>query len=213
MAKERAQREAEDRGFCSPLEMAQAAFHDFQNGPKIRRPELAESFFPVVGPAWEAVADLQDGNYAGAGFNTLMAAADVLPGGVVVKGLKAASKGVGIFKKGSLTSGAAIKQYRNRLGIVGREWEVHHTAPLDGIARGAQNWRNHFVFLKPLPQEIHRRLHGSWNGKPKYDPIRRIWYGTTDWQKAVPTGIAGYAADAWENLTEPFSEPSSETDR
>lgn len=39
-----------------------------------------------------------------------------------------------------------------------------------------------------------------------YDPIRRIWYGTTDWMKAVPTGVAGYAADTWENLTDPFSD-------
>ena len=36
---------------------------------KIARPSLAQSFIPVVGPAWEAVADYQDGNYAGAVFN------------------------------------------------------------------------------------------------------------------------------------------------
>ncbi len=62
MARIRAQREAEDRGFRSPLDMAQDALHDFQSGPKLQRPNLAESFIPVVGPAWEATADLQDGN-------------------------------------------------------------------------------------------------------------------------------------------------------
>ena len=45
-------------------------------------------------------------------------------------------------------------------------------------------------------------------GKPEFDPIREIWYGTTDWQKAVPTGFAGYAADAWEGLIHPFGAPS-----
>jgi hypothetical protein len=44
-------------------------------------------------------------------------------------------------------------------------------------------------------------------GKPEFDPIRKLWYGTTDWQKAVPIGIAGYAADAWDNLTRPFGPP------
>jgi len=57
MAKIRAQREAEDRGLLSPLDMAQDALKDFQNGPKIQRPNLVESFIPVVGPAWEAAAD------------------------------------------------------------------------------------------------------------------------------------------------------------
>ena len=45
-------------------------------------------------------------------------------------------------------------------------------------------------------------------GKPEFDPIRKIWYGATDWQKAVPMGVAGYAADAWENLTHPFGSPA-----
>nr|QQZ50082.1 hypothetical protein JKL49_26255 [Phenylobacterium glaciei] len=94
MVKLKAKREAKDRGFRSPLDVAQDALHDFQNGPDIPRPNLAESFIPVVGPAWEAVADLQDGNYGGAAFNGLMAVGDALPVGVAVKGLKAASKGL-----------------------------------------------------------------------------------------------------------------------
>lgn len=53
--------------------------------------------------------------------------------------------------------------------------------------------------VKVLPVEQHRRLTGSWMGKPRYDPIRRVWYGTTDWMKAAPTGLASYAADALEN--------------
>ena len=86
MAEVKARREAEDRGFQSPLDMAKGALEDFQNGPKIQRPNIAESFIPVVGPAWEAAADLQDGNYGGAAFNAAMAVGDALPAGALVKG-------------------------------------------------------------------------------------------------------------------------------
>jgi len=207
MAKVRAQREAEDRGFRSPIDMAQHALHDFQSGPKIQRPNLAESFIPMVGPAWEAAADLQDGNYGGAAFNTAMAVGDALLVGAIVKGARAASKGIGILKKGSVSAGAAAKQIR-KAGLAGKGEEIHHTVALNGTSRSVQDWRNHYAFLKTLPQETHRRLTGSWNGKPQFDPIRRVWHGTTDWQKSVPTAIGSYAVDAWENVTRPFEPPS-----
>jgi len=203
MARVRAQREAEDRGFRWPLDMAQDALEDFQNGPKIQRPSTAQSFIPVVGPAWEAAADLQDGNYGGAAFNAAMAVGDALPAGAIIKGARAASKGIGILKKGSVTANAAAKQIR-KAGLAGKGEEIHHTIALNGKSRTAQDPRNHYALLKTLPKEQHRRLTGSWEGKPRYDPIRRIWYGTTDWQKSVPTAIGSYATDAWENVTRPF---------
>jgi hypothetical protein len=208
MARVRAQREAEDRGFRSPLDMAQGALEDFQNGTKIQRPNLAQSFIPVVGPAWEAAADLQDGNYAGAAFNAAMAVGDALPAGAIVKGARAASKGIGILKKGSVSANAAAKQIR-KAGLAGKGEEIHHTIPLNGKSRTAQDPRNHYALLKPLPKADHKRLRGGWDGKPRYDPIRRAWYGTTDWQKSVPTAIGSYAADAWENVTQPFAAASS----
>lgn len=207
MAKVRTKREAEERGLRSPLDMAQNALQSFQEGPRIQKPTLAQSFIPVVGPAWEAAADLQEGDYAGAAFNGAAAVADALPVGVAVKGIRAATRGVGVLKKGSVTANAAAKQLRAR-GVAKPGQEVHHTVPLKGTSRTAQDPRNHFALLKVLPQEQHRRLTGRWNGKPRYDPIRRVWYGTTDWQKALPTGVAGDAADAWENLTQPSSPPS-----
>lgn len=211
MAQARARREAEDRGFRSPLDTAQDALEDFQNGPKIQRPTLAQSSIPVVGPAWEAAADLQDGNYGGAAFNAAMAVGDTLPAGAIIKGARAASKGIGILKKGSVSANAAAKQIR-KAGLAGKGDEIHHTIPLNGKSRTAQDPRNHYAFLKTLPKEQHRRLTGSWEGKPRYDPIRRIWYGTTDWQKSGPTAIVSRAADAWENATRPFaSQPAKKT--
>jgi hypothetical protein len=158
----------------SPADWAVDKLREFQNGPPIPRPNVAETFIPVIGPAWEAAGDLQDGDYGGALFNGAMAVADALPVGVALKGIRAAGKGVRILKEGKLTASAAQQMYRRRLGIVGRETEVHHSIPLDGVPRNVEDWRNHFAFLKPLPIEQHRRLTGSWGTKPKYDPIRRI---------------------------------------
>lgn len=166
---------------------------------KIARPNLAQSFIPVVGPAWEAVADYQDGNYAGAAFNGAMAVADLLPIGVAAKGVRAASKGIKVLKEGSVSANAAAKQIRGK-GLAGKGQEIHHTIPLKGLSRTAQDPRNHYALLKVLPVEQHRRLTGSWKGAPRYDPVRRVWYGTTDWQKALPTAAAANLADGVQNL-------------
>jgi hypothetical protein len=207
MARIRAKRDAEAEGLRSPLDMAKDALHDFQRGPKIQRPNLAESFIPVVGPAWAAAADLQDGNYGGAAFNGAMAVADALPVGAAFKGLNAARKGIGILRDGSVTAKAAADAIR-KAGLAGAGEEIHHTIALKGTSRSVQDARNHYALLKVLPKDVHRRLTGSWAGKPRYDPIRRAWHGSTDWQKSVPTALAGYAVDGWENLTHPFSSPS-----
>jgi hypothetical protein len=154
---------------------------------------------PVVGPVWEAAGDLQDGNYGMAAFNAGMAIADVLPIGTAIKGARYAAKGIGMLKEGAVTADAARKVIRGR-GLAGAGEEIHHSIPLAGLGRNVEDWRNHYAFLKVLPKEQHRRLTGSWAGKPMYDPVRKIWYGTTDWMKTVPTGLAGYAADAVQNL-------------
>jgi len=196
MAELRAHRVAKERA-QSPLDAAGQVIRGFQDGPRIPRPNVAETFIPVVGPAWEALGDLQDGNYAGAALNGGMAAADLIPGAVLIKGVRAASKGIGLVKKGSVTANAAAKMIRAR-GLAGAGDEVHHTVALKGLSRTAQDVRNHYPLLKVLPKEQHRRLTGSWNGKPRYDPVRRLWYGTTDWMKAGPLYAAGHTATAAE---------------
>jgi hypothetical protein len=120
---------------------------------------------------------------------------DALPAGAIFKGVNAARKGIGILEEESVSAGAA-KQIR-KAGLAGKGEEIHHTVALNGRSRSAQDWRNHYAFLKTLPQETDRRLTGSWNGKPQFDPIRRAWHGTTDWQKAVPAAVASCATDAW----------------
>lgn len=176
---------------------AEGPFASFQSGPPIPRPSLAMSLVPVIGPAWDAAADLQEGDYAGAALNTAFAAADLLPVGVAVRGVRSARAGIGVLKPGSVTGNASAKMMRAR-GVAGQGEEIHHSIALKGKSRTAQDPRNHFALLKVLPIDDHRRLTGSWRGQPRYDPLRRIWYGTTDWQKVVPTTVVAKGADAAE---------------
>ena len=178
------------------------ALRAFQDGPDIPRPSVAQSFIPVVGPAWEAAADLQDKNYFGFGLNAAAAASELLPVGVGLKGIRAATKGIGILKKGSVTADASRKVLRN-IGAAVKGQEIHHSVPLKGLSRNAQSWKNHYAFLKVLPTEQHRRLTGGWAGQPRYNAARRLWYGTTDWMKAAPAGALGYLADGVENVVHP----------
>jgi len=204
-ARERQAREAAESQERTQEQGPLGLLHDFQAGPKIARPNALETLIPVIGPGWEAAADLQDGDYRGAALNVGLAALDIVPAAVAVKGLNAARKGIGIWKTGSISANAAAKQMRAR-GLAKAGEEIHHTVPLNGASRTTQDWRNHFAFLKALPQHQHRRLHGSRGGLPRYDPIRRAWYGTTDWQKALPLGLADRAPAAWDGLTQPFAQ-------
>lgn len=179
------------------LEQAEAAREALLEGPN-----LAQSFIPVVGPAWEAVADLHDGNYGGAFFNGGVAVADAFGAGVAAKGLKAAGIGIKALKTGSLTDNAARKGYR-AAGMVKKGEEVSHLVGFRGIDRKAPNWRNHYMFLKPLPKEVHRRLTGSWGDLPRFNPVERLWHGTNDWVKVAPPAVAGRVADAVDNFRRP----------
>lgn len=202
MARVRQLRETEDFGIGPFQDLVQAYPRILEEMPRIPKPNTLESFIPVVGPAWEAAADLQEGDLGGAALNAGLALADVTPVGALAKGAKTARLGIGVLKKGSVTAGASAKMIQ-RAGLSGPGMEIHHSIPLNGVGRSVQDWRNHYAFLKVLPKEVHRRLHGSWAGKPRYDPIRRLWYGTTDWQKSVPTAAASMATDGVENTRRP----------
>ena len=196
MAKVRARRLAEERG--GPISAAREALRDWQEGPKMARPSFGQSLIPVVGPAWEAAADLQDRHYGRAALNTAFAIADVLPVGVAFKGLRSASKGIGILKDGSVSANAAQKMLKSK-GLTGVGTEVHHTIPLNGASRTAQDWRNHYALLKVLPKAEHRRLTGRWGDLPRYNPAQRLWYGTTDWMKVAPMAAGAWTADRAED--------------
>ncbi len=174
-------------------------FHDFQAGPKIARPNLAEQFIPIVGPAWDAVADLQEGHYGSAAFNAAMAGMDAVPIGFGVKAVRKASKVTRTLRT-PLPKAYAVQQKMHTLGLASTLEDVHHMFELNGIARNVQHWKNNPVFLKVLPREVHQRLHHRAGNKPQFGPALRFWHGTTDWMKAWAAGIAGDVTDAAENI-------------
>ena len=170
--------------------------------PEIPQPNMALSFFPVAGPLWQAAADFKDGDYPAAGFNAGVAVADLFGAGVVGKGLKAAEKGITPLKRGSLTDAAARQAYR-AAGMTGKGDEVSHMFGFRGIDRKAPNWRNHYMFLKALPKETHRRLTGRWGKLERFNPAQRFWYGTNDWVKVAPPAVTARGADVVDNLNRP----------
>lgn len=174
------------------------ALRDFQDGPDIPRPNLLAQQIPVVGSAWQAVGDLQDGNYGAAALNGGMAVLEALPVGTAVRGGRAFVRGVDYFAKPVYR---AARKEMVAAGLVKKGQEVHHVIPVRGAARYRPDIRNNPALLKPLEQAQHRRIHGSWGGKPRYDPVRRIWYGTTEAMKTVPTGLLGYTISSAENTT------------
>lgn len=179
-------------------------FHDFQAGPKIARPNLAEELIPVVGPAWDAVADLQDGHYGSAALNGAMAIGDLLPVGYLAKAATKTWKlgrAMGTF----LPKAAAIQRKMHKIGMALPTDEVHHVLALNGLGRYVPSFKNSPMFLKVLPKEVHRRLHGRWGGQPKFGLLPQLWHGTTDWMKAGAAGIGSYVTDEAQNLEQWYS--------
>lgn len=168
--------------------------------PDIPKPPLGVQFTPVVGPLWQGAEYLQDGKYLGAGLNGGLAALDGLSGGAAGAGLRTALK-VGEKLAGkTLTARHAQIAARKAAEVTGRGWEAHHTIPLDGVARNVIDWRNHPAFMKVLPTATHRRLHGSYQGKPRLGPLAGAWYGRTNWMKAGAAEVGARAADAGEHI-------------
>jgi len=165
-------------------------------------------YFPVTGPLMSASDNARAGHPVRAATDVAEAIADL---GTPVTGLEVAEafeKGVA-KNVGRMTAEAARKQLRRR-GVAGTGEEIHHSIPLNGIKRTVENWRNHPAFLKVLPQAQHRRLTGSWQGAPRYDPVRRLWIGTPDWMKTVPgyvTTHADNAADFLGSISNPAPPP------
>ena len=172
------------------------ALRDFQAAPDIPRPNFLEQQIPVVGSAWQAVGDLQDGNYGAAALNGDMAVLEALPVGTAVKGARAAVRGVDYFAKPTYN---VVRRRLVNAGLVKKGQEVHHVIPMKGASRSIPDLRNNPALLKPLTQAQHRRIHGSWGGKPRYDPVRRVWYGTTEAMKTAPAGLIGYTISSAEN--------------
>lgn len=174
---------------------------------RIARPGAGASLIPVIGPAWEAAADFQDGHYGSAAFNTAMAVADALPVGAafkvwrVMKILKAANNGRPLS---SLTAAQLAKLYR-KAGLKKAGEDLHHTIPLakwDLLPKATRSTpgliRNHPALLKVMSRSNHHFAHGN-NGA---GPLRQVWHGTNQLEKGVAAGGVAKGTDSAEAMTE-----------
>lgn len=171
---------------------------DYVVDPQTGRAKGGWQFVPVLAPALDAVADFREGNYAGAALNGVMAATDLLPMGSATK---IARLGSAVGFKNLVKTDIKYRKSRDWLkkaGQVVKGQEVHHTVPVRGNHQVA-DWRNNILFLKPLSQAQHRRIHGKWLGEPRYNLAQRAWHGTTHWQKNIPAGFASYIGNQAEN--------------
>lgn len=153
-----------------------------------KHPGTAESMVPVWGSAREAVADYHEGDMVGAVANGALALTDLSGEGYVLKSL---AKG-GLKVAGS----HAWKDTRKWMGHEGRgllekgQHGHHWLVPQNGWGK---NWpeaiKNQPWNIKGMPsEEVHARMRGARNGKPKFNAVERYVQGTPAWWK-VQNGV------------------------
>jgi hypothetical protein len=170
---------------------------DFQNSPDIPRPNLLQQQIPVVGSAWQAVGDLQDRNYVSAAINAGSALAEATPVGAAVRGARVLKLGGELLNVAPKATEIVYKM--KKAGLVAPGMDVHHAIRLMGKPRNLPDVRNHPLLLKPLPKQIHQRIHHRSGDLARFNPAERVWHGTTAGMKTVPLGLLGYTVSSVEN--------------
>ena len=173
---------------------------------RISRPGALASLVPVVGPLWEAAADIQDGDYGSAALNGAMAAADAFPIGQGVK-LGRVLKLLNEARRSQppLPSARQMRYLYEKAGLIKKGQELHHTAPLAEwsskpvlkslLPRVERNvpglLRNHPAMLKVVDPAAHGRAHRG-------NIAEQIWHRSNALQKSVVVGGVAKSMDAKE---------------
>lgn len=173
---------------------------------KITRPGAVASLVPVIGPAWEAAADIQDGNYGSAAFNGAMAIADVLQIGQGIK-LGRIVKIINEVKRSQppLPNARQMRYLYEKGGLIVKGQELHHTAPLKEwsslpvlksvlprVERNAPgHFRNHPALLKVMDKATHVRAHHG-------NIAEQAWHRSNALQKSILVGGFAKGLDAEE---------------
>lgn len=168
----------------------------------VGHPGFAESLIPVWGSGREAVADFQEGDYAGAALNGALAASDLFLAGSVAKGL---AKGGLYMVKGTIGEDAAksawkaVRKDMGDRGLLEKGQHGHHWAiPQRGWGKSVPAAiRNHPLNIKPMPSaQTHWRIEHRVGTKPRFNSAQRYWYGTPDWAKVGTGAAVGHPAAA-----------------
>lgn len=168
--------------------------------PDVGHPGRLESLIPVWGSGREALADLHDGNYAGAAFNGAMAVSDVvlakaLIGGLAKGGLKLG--GSYVWRNAPWEEESA-RQWLGRKGFLKPNQPGHHWLfEQKGSVPNAV--RNQPPFVHGMQDAVdHGRIHGPYTVDgvtlPRYNAVQRYVRGTPDWSKAWTFSAPGHAA-------------------
>lgn len=172
----------------------QAAEAQERSPRSVGHPGFAESLIPVCGSGREAVADFQEGDYAGAALNGALAASDLFLAESLAKGL-----GKGTFY---VAENAAKNPYdwdryvrpwlgKERAMLAPLQHGHHWLIPQNRWGKNVPDWiKNQPWNIKPMPDAVtHWRIDHRVGALPRFNPAQRYWYGTPAWSK-VATGAA-----------------------
>ncbi len=189
----------------SALEGAQHALETFQSGPPIPRPSLLESAIPVVGPAWEFAADVQQKHYGHAALDAAVGLLDVPVAKAIVKGGVKVLAGKAFYVPKKERTLEASYNWKEKV----RPWMAeanylkpgqhghHGLIPQNGWGKAVSNKiKNQPWNIKPMPDSVtHMKIHGLF-GHAKFNPLQRYWHGTPSWWKAANASAAGHGVGA-----------------
>ena len=167
----------------------------------VGHPGFAESLIPVWGSGREAVADFQEGDYAGAALNGALAASDLFLAGLIVKGV---GKGAVYIAKNASKNPYDWDRYvrpwlGGERGMLAPKQHGHHWAiPQKGWGKNVPDKiKNQPWNIKPMPSaEVHGRLTNAYKGKPQFNAVERYMYGTPTWSKVGTGAAVGHSAAA-----------------
>ena len=164
----------------------------------VGHPGFAESLIPVWGSGREALADLHDHDYAGAGLNAALAASDLFlvesAANAVRKGGLYAVKGA-IGKKGTKAGWKAVRKELGDRGMLAPKQHGHHWfIPQRRWGKAVPDQiKNHPLNIKGMPSaEVHGRITGGYKGKPQFNVLERYWNGTPAWSKVLTFDAPGH---------------------
>lgn len=175
------------------------------SGSSVGHPGLAESLIPVWGSGREAVADFQEGDYAGAALNGALAASDLFLAGSIAKGV--AKGGVYVARNAAKKAPYAwkkeVRPWMVEQGYLKKGQRGHHWAiPQNGWGKSvAERVKNQPWNIKAMPEgpvgaEMHGRMTGSYQGKPRFNAVERYVHGTPTWSKVATGAAVGHPAGA-----------------
>jgi hypothetical protein len=181
------------------------AIERFQKGPPMPHPPLLVSAIPVVGPAWDLAADIQQKRYGHAAIDVGVGLLDASFAKAAVKGAGKVLAGKAFYRpvkvlKDPYNWKERVRPWMGEKGHLKEGQHGHHgLIPQNGWGKAVPNKiKNQPWNIKPMPDAAtHMKIHGLF-GHPKFNPLERYWHGTPGWWKKANGSVAGHAVTAEE---------------